>query len=72
MFNKFEIFKNLELQNLTINHSFQHLNGRITIMQGQHDRITIGLHCANKKYDYCSSKITFNNGPCETTFGCEV
>lgn len=41
-------------------------------MQGQHDRITIGLHCANKKYDYCSSKITFNNGPCETTFGCEV
>jgi hypothetical protein len=72
MFNKFEIFKNLELQNLTTNHSFWHLNGKITIMQGQHDRTTIGLHCANKKYDYYSSKITFNNGPCETTFGCEV
>jgi hypothetical protein len=48
-FDKFEIFKNLELQNLTINHSFPHSSGRITIMQEQHDKVPIGLHCGNKK-----------------------
>jgi hypothetical protein len=52
MFNKFEIFKNLQLQNLTANYSLP--NGRIIIMQGQYDRIAIGLH---SKMDYVKQHL---------------